>query len=56
MKMGLNFSKAILAIAMMLVVGFPSFAHDFEVDGIYYNYIDNNYIDSDVKKVEVTYG
>ena len=32
-----KFSRAIVAIAMMLTVGFPSFAHDFEVDGFYYN-------------------
>ena len=46
-----NFSRAILAIAMMLVVGLPSHAHDFVVDGIYYNYIDK-----DAKTVEVTHG
>ena len=46
-----NFSRAILAIAMMLVVGLPSHAHDFVVDGIYYNYIDK-----DAKTVEVTQG
>ena len=46
-----NFSKEILAIAMMLVVGLPSHAHDFVVDGIYYNYIDK-----DAKTVEVTHG
>lgn len=43
-------SKALLAIAMMLVVVFPSLAHDFEVDGIYYNYLDET-----AKTVEVTY-
>ena len=32
-----KFSRAIVAIAMMLTVGFPSFAHDFEVDGFYYD-------------------
>ncbi|MBQ3605109.1 MAG: leucine-rich repeat domain-containing protein [Muribaculaceae bacterium] len=36
---------------MMLVVGLPSHAHDFVVDGIYYNYIDK-----DAKTVEVTQG
>lgn len=51
MKMGLNLSKAILAIAMMLVVGFPSYAYDFIVNGILYNYIDK-----DAKTVEVSHG
>ena len=45
-----HISKALLAIAMMLVVVFPSLAHDFEVDGIYYNYLDET-----AKTVEVTY-
>ena len=45
-----KFSRLILAIAMMLMMGFPSFAHDFEVDGIYYNYLDKT-----AKTVEVTY-
>ena len=31
-----NFSRAIFAIAMMLIVAFPTLAHDFEVDGIFY--------------------
>ncbi|MEE0976040.1 MAG: leucine-rich repeat domain-containing protein [Muribaculaceae bacterium] len=35
-----KFSRTIVAIAMMLTVGFPSFAHDFEVDGIYYKITD----------------
>ena len=43
-------SRAIIAIAMTLTVGFPSFSHDFEVDGIYYNYINKA-----TKTVEVTY-
>ena len=44
-------SRAILAIAMILAVGLPTHAHDFEVNGIYYNYIDK-----DAKTVEVTQG
>ena len=36
MRSILNF-RAIVAIAMMLIGWLPSFAHDFEVDGIYYN-------------------
>ena len=43
-------SRAIVAISMMLTVGFPSFAHDFEVDGIYYNITS-----STDKTVSVTY-
>ena len=43
-------SRAILAVAMMLMVVLPSLAHDFEVDGIYYNYLDET-----AKTVEVTY-
>ncbi len=46
-----NFSRAILAIAMILAVGLPTHAHDFVVNGIYYNYIDK-----DAKTVEVTQG
>ena len=45
-----KFSRAILAIAMMLVVALPTLAHDFEVGGIYYNYLDEA-----AKTVEVTY-
>ena len=45
-----KFSRAIFAIAMMLIMGFPTQANDFEVDGIYYNYIDKT-----AKTVEVTY-
>ena len=44
------FSRAILAIAIMLCVALPTFAHDFEVDGIYYNYLDKT-----AKTVKVTY-
>ena len=40
--------RAIVAIAMMLIGWLPSLAHDFEVDGIYYNLI-NDF------EVEVTY-
>ena len=35
-----KFSRAILAIAMMLCVALPTLAHNFEVDGIYYSYLD----------------
>ena len=45
-----NFSRAILAIVMILFVGFPSFAHDFEVDGIFYIYLNQ-----DAKTVAVSY-
>ena len=44
------FSRAILAIAIMLCVALPTLAHDFEVGGIYYNYLNNT-----AKTVEVTY-
>ena len=33
----LKFHRAIVAMAMMLIGWLPSFAQDFEVDGIYYN-------------------
>ena len=45
-----KFSRAILAIAMMLMVELPSLAHDFSVGGIYYKYLDKT-----AKTVEVTY-
>lgn len=48
-KLG-QFSRVIVAIAMTLAVSIPSFAHDFEVDGIYYNITDET-----AKTVEVTY-
>ena len=44
-----KFLRAILAIVMMLMAALPSLAHDFEVDGIYYNYLDET-----AKTVEVT--
>ena len=44
------FSRAILAIAIILCVALPTLAHDFEVDGIYYDYLDKT-----AKTVEVTY-
>ena len=44
-----KFSRAILAIAMMLCVALPTLAHDFEVGGIYYEYLDKT-----AKTVEVT--
>lgn len=43
-----RFKKLILA--MMLAISLPSFAHDFEVDGVYYNILS-----STDKTVEVTY-
>ena len=45
-----KFSRAILAIAIMLCVALPTLAHDFEVDGIYYNFLDKT-----AKTVKVTY-
>ena len=45
-----KFSRAIFAIAMMLIVAFPTLAHDFEVGGIYYKYLDKT-----AKTVEVSY-
>ncbi len=45
-----KFSRAILAIAIMLCVALPTFAHDFSVGGIYYNYLDKT-----AKTVEVTH-
>ena len=50
MKKLTTFSRALLAIAMMLCVVLPTLAHDFEVDGIYYNYLDKS-----AKTVAVTY-
>ncbi|MBR5550741.1 MAG: leucine-rich repeat protein [Muribaculaceae bacterium] len=44
-----TFSRAILAIVIMLCVALPTLAHDFEVGGIYYNYLDKT-----AKTVEVT--
>ena len=45
-----KFSRAIIAVAMMLAVCLPLSAHDFEVDGIYYNIIS-----STDKTIGVTY-
>ena len=45
-----KFSRAVIAIALMLGVWLPTHAHDFEDDGIYYNYIDKT-----AKTVAVTY-
>ena len=44
----LKFHRASVAIAMMLIGWLPSLSHDFEVDGIYYNKINDT-------EVEVTY-
>ena len=38
----LKFHRAIVAIAMMLIGWLPSLAHDFEVDGGFYNKISDN--------------
>ena len=37
-----GFHRAIVAIAMMLIGWLPSLAHDFEVDGVFYNKISDN--------------
>ena len=50
MKKLTTFSRAILAIAIMLCVALPTLAHDFEVGGIYYKYLDKT-----AKTVTVTY-
>ncbi len=50
MKKLTTFSRALLAIAMMLSVAFPTLAHDFVLGGIYYNYLDKT-----AKTVAVTY-
>ena len=50
MKQFTNHFRAIFATAMMLCVALPTLAHDFEVDGIYYNYLDES-----AKTVAVTY-
>ena len=44
----LKFHRAIVAIAMMLIGWLSSLAHDFEVDGVFYNVISTT-------EVEVTY-
>ena len=45
---GLKFHRAIVAIAMMLIGWLPSLAHDFEVDGIFYDKLNSS-------EVAVTY-
>ena len=50
MKKIITHFRALLAIAMMLGVAFPTLAHDFEVDGIYYDYVNKT-----AKMVAVTY-
>ena len=45
-----KFSRAIIAIAMMLAVGLPSLAYDFKVGGIFYNITNKT-----MNTVEVTY-
>ena len=44
----LKFHRAIVAIVMILIGWLPSLAHDFEVDGVFYNVISTT-------EVEVTY-
>ncbi len=47
----LNFlSRALVAMVTLLPIEIPAFAHDFEVDGIFYNITDEN-----AKTVEMTY-
>ena len=46
----MKFPKVILTIVMMLCVALPTLAHDFKVDGIYYNYLNKT-----AKTVKVTY-
>ena len=48
MKMINSFGSKLLALTLALMASVSSFAHDFSVDGIYYNIIDE-------KNVEVTY-
>ena len=57
MKTLTKFSRALFAIAMMLCVAFSTLAHDFEVDGIYYNLIEDydRFNEEDIIAVEVTY-
>ena len=50
MKHFTKFSRAIIAIVMMLGVSLSTLAHDFEVDGIYYNILNKT-----AKTVEVTF-
>ena len=50
MKQFTKHFRAIFATAMMLCVALSTLAHDFEVDDIYYNYLDES-----AKTVEVTY-
>ena len=40
-----DFNRTIVAIAMMLMGWLPSLAHDFEVDGIFYNKTSDNAVD-----------
>ncbi|MBE6318797.1 MAG: leucine-rich repeat domain-containing protein [Bacteroidales bacterium] len=48
MKFIYFFTKTFITFALAISVGLQAFAHDFEVDGIYYNYLSD-------KNVEVTY-
>ena len=50
MKTLTNQLRAILATVMMLIATLPALAYDFEVNGIYYNVLDET-----AKTVEVTY-
>ena len=40
-----DFNRVIVAIAMMLIGWLPSLAHDFEVDGIYYDKINSSTVE-----------
>ena len=42
-------SRTIVAIAMMLIGWLPSLAHDFEVDGVYYNKISSSNVEVSCK-------
>ncbi len=50
MKKIITHFRALLATAIMLSVSLPTLAHDFAVDGIYYNYLNKS-----AETVEVTY-
>ena len=50
MKFYRSFLKSIIAMAISLSISINAFAHDFEVDGVFYNFIDKI-----ANTVEVTY-
>ena len=51
----LKFHRAIVAIAMMLIGWLPSFAHDFEVNGIFYNKTSDNTVAVTFKGYDYSY-